>query len=381
MAALAIAGAAVLVVLLGGAAWFYSGQIRAGALAAKAPAGPEYRVEVLKAGSGSVTLAHLPEVRGLAAEGIWGLRQRDGYGQLGRIEKQGDGSVIRAYRHLTGSRPRPGERVAVELGAYPSPAYIFGGEYDTISYKTDLGPTPAWLKRGRRRTWVVFVHGYNAPRTEHLRLASRVTREGYPALLLSYRNDPGAPQTQDKLRQWGQTEWRDVEGSVRYALDHGARRVALIGVSMGAAVVTSFLYESKLAERVSGVVLDSPALDFEAVVDYEAKERQLPVLGTAIPAPLASAAKALAARRYGIDWAATDYVRRSKELRTPALVVHGTADKTVPIAISEELARARPDLVELVRVPRAGHVEGWNYARQRYEREVIAFLRRFDEAQ
>jgi fermentation-respiration switch protein FrsA (DUF1100 family) len=57
------------------------------------------------------------------------------------------------------------------------------------------------------------------------------------------------------------------------------------------------------------------------------------------------------------------------------LVIHGTDDQTVPFQVSEDLAAARPDLVQLFIVPGAGHVRGWNVGPQPYERAVTDFLR------
>jgi pimeloyl-ACP methyl ester carboxylesterase len=58
------------------------------------------------------------------------------------------------------------------------------------------------------------------------------------------------------------------------------------------------------------------------------------------------------------------------------LVFHQTGDPTVPVAISEALAAARPDLVTLERFAGDGHVQSWNIDRARYERTLRAFLDR-----
>jgi uncharacterized protein len=361
-----------------GGGWLYAGQIRDGALASKAPGTPALQSQVLAVGDHSITLARDPaSPPELTEAGTWGLRWPAGYGRLGAIRALGADRVERAFTRLEGTPPRVGERSAVDGYAWPAdPALAAGRPAREVTYPSPLGPAPAWLVGGRRDTWVILVHGYNAARTETLRTLATVTRLGYPALAVSYRNDPGAPHSPDALRRWGATEWRDLEAATRYAVGHGAGGVVLAGFSMGGAVVTSFLLSSPLAARVRGVVLDAPALDLGAVIDRGAVDRDLPVLGTPVPPALTEVAKGIAGLRWHLDWGQLDYVDRAGRLATPMLVFHQTGDPTVPVAISEALAAARPDLVTLERFGGDGHVQSWNVDRPRYERALRAFLER-----
>jgi alpha-beta hydrolase superfamily lysophospholipase len=374
-------GAVVVVLVLAlaffvGGGWFYSGEIRDGALVSEAPGPPELGTEVLAVANGSVILARDPaSPRELTLPGTWGLRWADGYGRVGAILAQSPGRVERAFTRLEGSPPRAGEGSAVDAYAWPAdPALAAGRPAREVSYPSPLGPAPAWQVPGRLDTWVILVHGYNAARTETLRTLATVTGQGYPALAISYRNDPGAPRSSDGLRHWGATEWRDLEAATRYALGQGATGVVLAGFSMGGAVVASFLLESPLAARVRGVLLDSPALDLGEVIDYGATDRELPLLGTPVPPALTEVAKGIAGLRFGLDWGGLDYVDRAGRLAAPMLVLQQTGDPTVPVTINEQLAAARPDLVTFERFAGDGHVQSWNIDRARYERAVRAFL-------
>ncbi len=376
--AAAIILVAVLVLFYGAGGWFYSGEIRDGALKAAPPTDPDYRIPVLAVGDHAVTLGRdAASPADLTAAGTWGLQWRDGYGQMGAVQELEPDRVVRTFTQLRGAPLEVGDQAGVDSFAFPSdPRAAFGIPFDEVTYTSELGPTPAWFVAGTRPTWVLFVHGYNAPRREALRLLGPVLAQGFPALDIAYRNDPGAPRSPDGLRHWGKEEWRDVEGATAYALAHGATEVVLVGYSMGGGIVTSFLYESRLAAKARGVILDAPGLSLGAAVDHGARDRTLPLAGVPVPASLTTVAKAIAGVRYDLDWDRLDYVDRAGRLSVPVLLFHGTADPRLPIAPSQALAAARPDLVTFVPVAGAGHVESWNHDRARYEQATRAFLDR-----
>jgi pimeloyl-ACP methyl ester carboxylesterase len=167
--------------------------------------------------------------------------------------------------------------------------------------------------------------------------------------LITYRNDDQTPHEPDNRYHYGETEWQDLQAAVEYALQEGAHQVVLVGYSMGGAIVVNFLYQSALADRVAAVILDSPVLDFEATIDWGARDHFLPW-------PLASVGKAIAGKRFDIDWVGLNYLKQTDKLAVPILLFHGDVDKKVPVSTSDELAAARPDLVTYARMAGAGHV-------------------------
>ena len=58
----------------------------------------------------------------------------------------------------------------------------------------------------------------------------------------------------------------------------------------------------------------------------------------------------------------------------PALVFHGTADDTVPLATTDAFRAAHPDRVREVQVAGANHVESWNVDPAGYAAREGAFL-------
>jgi len=359
---LAVAGLAV-----GG--WHYSDQLRQGALEPDRNP-PEPDLEVIDLLDSRVALRPMPgtgKEGDWTKEGVYGLVWEDGYGQVGAILEIDDQHVVREFVPMQGSLD-VGDPVRLDSFAWPDdPQQAFAIRFEEVTLTSPLGDFPAWFVDGPANAWVIYVHGRGADRREALRMLPTITELGFPSLIITYRNDLGVPASPDGFYRFGQTEWEDLEGAVRYAAQHGAEKLVLVGYSMGGAIVISFLRESALAARVEAVILDAPMLNFRDTVDRLAWEQGLPWFFTQI-------AEKLAEIRFDIDWEAMNYLRRADELTAPVLLFHGDDDHTVPVETSDALAEARPDLVTFIRVEGAGHVRSWNTDPEAYEAAVRDFL-------
>jgi len=226
---------------------------------------------------------------------------------------------------------------------------------------------PAWRIPGQSDTWAIVVHGINSTPQVGLRMVPGLRRAGLPTLLITYREDLGAPPSPDGFHHMGLTEWRDLQAAARYALDHGARRLVLAGCSMGGALVAQFMQHSPLASRVSGLVLDAPALDWQRILEFNATEMGLPGF-MSLPVEWAIGT------RIDADWDDLDALQHPEDFQLPILLFHGEDDKVVPISISEDFAAELPRWVTYYSVPEAGHVEAWNVDPRLYERRLSRFL-------
>ena len=377
--AIALAVVVVLVVAaIAGGGWYFAGRIDAEALSPPSTPQPQsYDLRVQSYSGGVVVLrrtgnAPTPDpLRNATEEGlVW----PGGTGVLsGAAQSRPGGLVSRTLNVSTGSPPIAGAGAALKNEVWGDPHEAYGVPFQQVSYHCAGGRCPAWFVPGTSSTWMVLVHGKGAPLAEPLRAMGPAIRAGMPVLDVGYRNDPGAPADPGRRYAYGATEWHDLDHAVRYASSRGARHVVLFGSSMGGAVVASFMEHSSSASLVTGVVLDAPALDLRAVVDFGATQRTVPGLGTPIPGTVTWAAEEIAALRFGLDWQQLDYVD-ADWLHVPALVFHGTADDTVPTGVSDRLHAAHPDLVQEVRVVGAGHVESWNVDPSGYSTRESAFL-------
>ena len=205
--------------------------------------------------------------------GVYGIEWQGGHAIIGDVVQSDASGVTRRLRRVRGHLTA-GLKVAINNAVYAgNPRQALGLPFSEVRFPDELGPMPAWLIPGRSRTWAIVVHGINRDRRTGLRVAPTLHRAGLPTLLISYREDLGAPASPDGLHHMGLTEWLDLQAAVRYALAHGAQHLVLVGYSMGGAIVSQFMERSPLASRVAGLVLDAPALDWQAILDFNANRK------------------------------------------------------------------------------------------------------------
>ncbi|PZQ91508.1 MAG: alpha/beta hydrolase [Leifsonia xyli] len=247
-----------------------------------------------------------------------------------------------------------------------------GVPYENVSVSTPLGPAPAWLipaDDAESDRWVIQVHGRAVRRAETLRAVAPFRAAGYHSLLVSYRNDGEAPQSPDYRYALGEREWVDVDAAMAYAIARGAREIVLMGWSMGGATVLQALTRSPRAALVTGVVLDSPVVDWIATLDFQARMRRLPgvVRGGVFRLIRSRWGRVVTGLAEPLDLSRMDFVARAAELDRPILLLHSVDDGFVPASASIALAAARPDLVTFEEFTVARHTKLWNYDRTRWE--------------
>lgn len=335
----------------------------------------DVRVVAVDEASGTITFTRTAESSVAGRYGFW-FADSSGYALIGPVLSESATTLTRALVEVQFGQLAPG--VPGRFGAWyylaPSDA---GHRYEDVEIATEYGQAPAWLiPADDTDRWVIMVHGRGVVRAECIRAVSVFRDAGFTSLLVSYRNDGEAPASSDGRYALGDSEWRDVDAALGYALEHGAQSVVLMGWSMGGATVLQTLTRSSRAATVIGVVLDSPVIDWVRALDHHGKEQRLfrPVRWLVYRLLGGGWARLITGLKEPIDFARLDFVRRAQELSVPVLILHSDDDEYIPSTASHLLAEQRPDIVTLDAFTGAGHIRLWNYDEKRWTESIARWL-------
>ena len=241
-------------------------------------------------------------------------------------------------------------------------------DYHDVSFESELGTLTGWHIPEDTTHWIIGIHGHRSYRTETMRFVPTFQKCGLNVLLSDYRNDENAPIDKGGYHMFGLTEWPDLESAVNFCKANGAEKIFLMGHSMGGAILIKYLLESPTASLINGAILESPALDLNKIIAMKAAE--IPLLPRGAEYPV----KKLVSRMVGLKWEDLNYLERIKELSTPILLIHSQADETVPVALSDQLATQRPDIVTYLRLENALHAAAWNTDKEIVESSIGTFI-------
>lgn len=241
--------------------------------------------------------------------------------------------------------PLAGAVVARRAAAlYATPDVVPAAGLEPVS----VGGLPGWLRPGGDgTTWAVFLPGLGSHPLRHQEVADAFVDRGDTVLFASHSARHPARRHGFGLREQGEAlAW------LRFAAERGATEVALLGWSFGASLWLRLL-AGPLPVRVRSVVLTGPLADWDATVAYGAGggptgRVAAAVMRWTLRVPgLASVAGQDRPVRLGLP-----------EVPGPApslLVVHGDADRTVPLESSRALVASWPGAARLHVVAGAAH--------------------------
>jgi pimeloyl-ACP methyl ester carboxylesterase len=264
---------------------------------------------------------------------------------------------------ITNSRFRPPERGPTD----PESLHL---KVEQIEFRSDDGITlRGWWNPGQISTPVIiFVHGLNRSRLEHLERAAEANRRGYGVLLFDLRSHGKSDTAYTTL---GITESHDVCAAREYLKKEAAGRPQVVwGVSLGA---SSALLAERRCPGSAAIISDSSFLSFSETIKHHFR------LIFRLPSfPIADMIIMLTAWRMGFDVEDGDVDKAVASLGdVPILFIAGGADARMPPKLAEQLAsHPNSPAKQLLIVPGAGHGQAFAHDRETYLRESFNFLER-----
>jgi uncharacterized protein len=326
---------------------------------------------------------HLEETKESGRNGYLAVRQSGGavHVRLGPVDGRPTPTTIsRPLLASDTAEPLAAARAGVNGFFWAgSPQTAHGLETEEVEIDSPVGQMPAWLVRPdvaqgsvpeQSDTWAILIHGHGSTRGEALRVIPLLHRLGLTSLAITYRNDTGGPASADRMYHLGADEWEDTEAAIEYALAHGARRLILVGWSMGGGIALRASVQTAHRDRIVGLVLDSPAVDWQDILIYHATALKAPrpmrrlamwMMTSRVGARMVRLHEPLALHEMTPEYYAGHLIH-------PTQLFHALDDATVPPGPSRRLAALRPDLVEFVPFEGASHTREWNRDPARYER-------------
>ena len=249
----------------------------------------------------------------------------------------------------------------------PSTPSDLGIAYEEVRFDTDDGVRLAgWFIPAERDTpaAVVVMHGFTGHRLPELAAFVPWLRGSYNVLQFDFR---GHGDSEAGLVTFGALEQLDVAAAVRFLAERGCQPIALMGVSMGAAVALVAAPDLPVA----AVVADAPYAHLHHPIANRMRELGYPLPG--IGSRLIVAGATLRARHRlpsPID-------RIGQVAPRGQLFITGREDRLIGWQQALTLYHAAGEPKELFVVEDAGHAESWAVARDEYERRVLGFLARY----
>lgn len=326
---------------------------------------------------------HLDATAETRRPGVLGLRQQGGavHVRLGPVTGRPTATTVSRPILARDTAQEASVDGAATNGFYwaGDPATAHGIAFQDVEIHSPVGAMPAWQvppERGDGSTWAILVHGHGATRGEALRVIPLLRQLGLTSLAITYRNDVGAPASADRMYHLGADEWEDAEAAIEFALAHGARRIVLMGWSMGGGIALRTSVLSAHREMIAALVLDSPAVDWQDILDFHAAQLRAPrpMRRLALWMMRSGLGARLVRLHEPIALAQMRPAFYAEHLDVPVLLFHAQEDTTVPPGPSRELARLRPDVIRYVPFAEASHTREWNTDAARYERILARYL-------
>jgi uncharacterized protein len=253
---------------------------------------------------------------------------------------------------------------------YVMTPYEMGVDYEDVTFRPRQGDHVLhgwWLSRLETTRVIVGCPGYRGTKSDLIGIATTLWRAGFNVFIFDYHGHGTGRGTPITLAY---REMEDVFGALDYVKERVAdAQIGLLGYSMGAAL--AIMCAARRPE-VQAVIADSPFTSHAAIVRYRVR-RVLRVTGE----PFATVADYLLPHVGGYRGSDVVPLRDVAAIAPrPLLIIHGTADTSIPAEHARQMYQAAGEPKELWLAEGAAHCGAYFLDRPAYCRRVVDFFGR-----
>ena len=249
----------------------------------------------------------------------------------------------------------------------------YGLEYEDVEFlsrKGDVTLTGWYLPSSACEAHLIFVHGISSNRAgrEATEIAAHLVDACFNVLLFDLRAH--GTSGGDRITG-GIDESEDVLGAYDYLLSRGAHphRIGVLGRSMGAGAA---VLAAAAEPDIRALVLDSTYAQVHDLIAFEIA-RKTPVPKWVAPVFIPGASL-LANVLYGIDLSKLAPEQAIKSVHVPILVIHGEADKRIPVEHGIRVHEAAHAESKMWVVPGTDHGESFSSFPDDYVDRVVSYF-------
>jgi alpha-beta hydrolase superfamily lysophospholipase len=260
-----------------------------------------------------------------------------------------------------------GPRRADPLGAFSITPWEVRVPFESVSFTTEDGVTLRgwWFPSPDSTRVAIGYTGHKGVKQDLLGIGSGLWRAGNNVLLFDFR---GCGESDLAPVSLGYNELPDARAAIGYARQRlpGAR-IGIVGFSMGAAIA---ILVAAADHRVGAVVADSPFATINDVLVHAHRQYRLPVAITVALTDIVTRV------RYGYGFDAVRPIDAVGRIAPrPLYLIHGSADRLIPVDHSYRLHAAAGANCRLWIVDGVSHCGAYFDDREEYVHRVASFLR------
>lgn len=227
---------------------------------------------------------------------------------------------------------------------------------------------PAALKTNKT---VVIFHGFSANKNYVTRYGHLFYQLGYNVLMPDNR---AAGESEGQFIGFGALEKEDAKLWIDRLVNESSEdaQIALFGTAMGAAIV-GLLSGEQLSEKVKLAIMDSAYTSADNEIAFQLKKQQN------LPGFMVKIVSFFTNRKAGYRLIEANPEQALKASHLPILFIAGTADRFVPVKMTQQMYQSYKGNKELLLIPKADHIKGYEQNREGYRSKVLNFANQYFE--